>query len=345
MSAALEIWCVTPSSSGGWGPITALARLAGRLLEAPVRFVHPEREYSNLRKAVSLLPGRRAGHRALLLIAAQPGDLLALADARVLVGRYRTIGAWIIDSFWAERLPRFMRSGRHGIDQLWITDKELLGHYRDTTGTRCEWLPWGTDVLAAVRSAHPPRSVDVLRLGRQPALWDDDAANASALAEHGLTYQGRFELADDGEDNQAAVRHQLDRAKVVLASGSLASRSDYSHPTRDYISARFTDAVASGTRIAGSRPQCAAADLIPDEAWIDLELVDRGSDAARIADAVAQHDEARADRLRRAALIGLDWRHRLHAVARRLDTDTGLLQRELDEVRTLAASLSQDGVR
>ena len=61
---------MTPSSSGGWGPITALARLAGRVLEAPVRFVHPEREYSNLRKAVSLLPGRRAGHRALLLIAA-----------------------------------------------------------------------------------------------------------------------------------------------------------------------------------------------------------------------------------------------------------------------------------
>ena len=239
MTPDLEIWCVTPSSSGGWGPITSMADLAGRLLDAPVRFIHPARDYGYVRRALSLAPGRRAGQRSLLLIAAAPGDLLTLADPRVLAGQFRTVGVWIIDSFWAQRLPRFVLSRRHGIDQIWITDQELLAFYRGASATRCDWLPWGTDALAAVQADHAARSVDVLRLGRQPALWDDDASNASALAVHGLRYQGRFDLTDDGSANQVEVRRQLDRAKVVLASGSLASPSDYSHPTRDYISARL----------------------------------------------------------------------------------------------------------
>lgn len=345
MTPDLEIWCVTPSSSGGWGPITSMADLAGRMFDAPVRFIHPDREYGYVRRALSLAPGRRAGQRSLLLIAAAPGDLLTLADPRVLAGQFRTVGVWIIDSFWAQRLPRFVLSRRHGIDQIWITDQELLAFYRGASATRCDWLPWGTDALAAVQADRAARSVDVLRLGRQPALWDDDASNASALAVHGLRYQGRFDLADDGSANQVEVRRQLDRAKVVLASGSLASPSDYSHPTRDYISARFTDAVASGTRIAGVRPRCAAAELIPEEAWIDLPLTDRAFDATTLAEAVAAHDEARADRLRRAALTDLDWRHRLRVVAERFELDAPSLQRELGELHALTATLGEDGER
>ena len=338
MSGALEIWCVTPSSSGGWGPITSMASLAGQLLDARVRFTHPDREYGRLRRAASLLPGRRHGDRALLLIAAAPGDLLTLVDPAVLAGRFGRVGAWVIDSFWAERTPRFARGRRHGIDHLWVTDAELVDGYQRSTGTSCEWLPWGTDALGAVRTTHPAKEVDVLRLGRQPATWDDDETNRATLSSHGLSYQGRLPLADDGPQNQSAVQRQLARAKVVLASGSLASPSDYSHPTRDYISARFTDAVAAGTRIAGVRPRCAAAELIPDEAWVDLEATDRESDARVLAAAVTEHSEQRADRLRAAALESLDWRHRFAVIAERLELESGTLDHELTELRGFGAA-------
>lgn len=77
--AAGEVWCVTPSASGGWAPITALAELTGRVWDSTPRFIHPTAPYGRTRKALALLPRRRRNGRSLLLIAAQPGDLLALA--------------------------------------------------------------------------------------------------------------------------------------------------------------------------------------------------------------------------------------------------------------------------
>lgn len=328
-----EVWCVTPSASGGWAPITALAELTGRVWGSTPRFIHPTAPYGRVRKSLSLLPRRRRGGRSLLLIAAQPGDLLALARPEVLAGRFDQVGAWIIDSFWDERIPLFARRRPH-FDALWVTDAELTDTYTRATGVRSGWLSWGTDALRAPTRA-ADSAVDVLRLGRQPAAWDDDRANRDALAEHGLSYQGRFPVLADAAASQAAVMRQLARSRAVLASSSLASPSDYSHPSRDYISARFTDAVACGTRIAGTRPRCRAADLIPPQAWIELPPAPPTEGARVLAAALASDDSGTAQTLRRSALEHLDWRHRLAVVTRDLDVDAPLLTTELAEIDRL----------
>lgn len=50
------IMCVTPSAGGGWAPVTTMAQLMGRCLDAPVHFIHPVRDYGRLRRLLSLVP-------------------------------------------------------------------------------------------------------------------------------------------------------------------------------------------------------------------------------------------------------------------------------------------------
>ncbi|GAB3578085.1 hypothetical protein [Calidifontibacter terrae] len=336
---ATDVWCATPDSSGGWGPITALAHLAARLWHTEPVFIHPSRPYGHLRKLLSMTPRRRAGDRNLLIIAAHPGDLLSLARPGMIAGRYDVVGAWIIDSFWTERIPRFARE-RHSIDHVWVTDGELVDHYSNAMGLDARWLPWGTDALLATSNEVGPKPIDVFRLGRQPAAWDDDELNAASLAGAGISYQGRFPLAPDGAQNQRLVIDHLLRSKVVLASSSLASPADYAHPSRDYISARFTDAVACGTRIAGQRPRCQAADLIPDAAWIELPAA-RDEALAQLRSAVSDHTNQRVIDLQIAALDRLDWRHRLRAISDTLGSPTAILAQEMDQLTMRVGALRQ----
>lgn len=326
---SLDVMCVTPASSAGWGPVTDLAVLAARLFETTPRFIHPRRPYGKARKVLSLAPQRRSGDRSLLLIASHPGDLLAMARPDLMIGRYGHVGVWIFDSFWADRIPLFARRGA-SIDHVWITDAEFVERYERTVQRPVSWLPWGTDALAAARQAHDDqRSTDVLRLGRQPSAWDDDDANHRYLSAHGMTYSGRFPDAGDGEANQQRVRALLGDSKVVLASGNHASPALYTHPTAEYISGRFTDAVAAGTVIAGQRPRCAAADLLPDEAWAEMDVTTRPAGLPVITEAVEQYSPKRAARLRHHALAHLDWRHRLAAIAATMQVQAPLLDLEM----------------
>lgn len=336
MNSALAVWCVTPHSSGGWGPVTALGELAGQVFGTTTRFIHPQREYGRLRKAASLMPRPSFRDRALLLIAAHPGDLLSLTSPAAALGGFDRVGVWIIDSFWDERIPLFARKTR-AIDHVWITDGELVDRYRSAMRIPCEWLPWGTDALAA--QPIPDKSVDVLRLGRQPNAWEDDDLNRAAVQSVGLSYQGRFPMSPRGSKSYREVLDQLRRAKVVLGSSSLDSPTDYRHPTRDYISARFTDAVACGARIAGSRPQCMAADELPEEAWVPIDIRSRSRGAAELREAILQHDPQRSARLAKHALQRLDWRHRLRKIADGLKVSAPELDAQLALVHRTAEGL------
>ncbi|MGA4507731.1 hypothetical protein ACQB6R_01700 [Propionibacteriaceae bacterium G1746] len=318
---------MTPASSGGWGPVTALAHLVARLWETTLVEIHPTRDYGVPTKLASMLPRLRGRRGPLLVIAAHPGDLLALADARVLLGRFDQVGAWVIDSFWDERIPRFARE-RRTIDRVWVTDAELVERYASAMRVPAGWAPWGSDALGWPGSSG--RDVDVLRLGRQPQAWGDDDANRALFAERGLSYQGTFTGSQtDGLVNQREVVRQLSRAKVVLASSNLASPSDYTHPTRDYITARFTDAVTCGTRIAGQLPQVQAASLIPAAARVEIDVSSREAGINAIATAVAAWTEGASQRLHSHALAELDWRHRIREISEALDVTTPTLTAEL----------------
>jgi len=321
-----QVWCVTPSSSGGWGPVTALASLTARLWETEARLTHPSKDYGVLRKVASLAPRLRGSKPPLLAIVSHPGDMLSLIESEVLLGRFSSVHVWVIDSFWAERIPRFART-RHTVDHVWVTDAELVDHYAHVMGVPCGWAPWGTDALDLAVATE--RSVDVLRLGRQPAAWDDDQANSASLATRGLTYAGRFPDQGNGEANQREVLRQLSSAKVVLTSGNLAGGGNYVHQTRAYISARFTDAVNCGTPIAGQFPACLAADLIPEEARVPIDVTSRHAGLDSLEAATMGWTPDLAARLHAHALETLDWRHRIRNISEAAEITTATLEREL----------------
>src|SRR5690606_2233875 len=134
--------------------------------------------------------------------------------------------AWVIDSFWTDRISRFARQRRH-FDHLFITDRDLLDEWRLTTRAEVSWVPWGTDTLAVEPDAGEDRPVDLLRVGRQPGPWDNDELTRSRAAAVGLRMEGRPPMAADSHINQARVRTALLSAKFVLAFSNLVSPADY----------------------------------------------------------------------------------------------------------------------
>ena len=65
------------------------------------------------------------------------------------------------------------------VDQFFIPDAELVDVYASATRTPVAWLPWGTDTLAGQAGRFSgARAYDVLRLGRQPAVLDDDTVTS-----------------------------------------------------------------------------------------------------------------------------------------------------------------------
>ena len=109
-----QIMCVTPSAGAGWAPVTTMAQLMSRCLEAPLRLVHPARDYSRARRLLSLVPRRRGSKGHLILVAARPGDLLAMVGGAGHLKGFDSVSAWIFDAFWDDEIPRMARRATFG---------------------------------------------------------------------------------------------------------------------------------------------------------------------------------------------------------------------------------------
>ena len=105
-----------PDLNFGWHPITALARLAARLLDAEL--VVCNRPPSLSRKLSAYLSHRRGTEPCLVLCKA-PYDL----HAWTVLGKRNRLGpmvAWVIDSFWTEQIPALARLGG-AYDRFFVT--------------------------------------------------------------------------------------------------------------------------------------------------------------------------------------------------------------------------------
>ena len=314
----------------GWGPIDELASLTSRLIRARLITVDDRGELPILHKLAGQLPRRRSGSRALLVLASNPARLASMARASHWIPGYSTTAAWVIDSFWTDRISRMARHRGH-LDHLFITDEDLREEWFEATGTNVHWAPWGTDTLA-IQDVSGERPVDVVRIGRQPPAWDDDKRTSAAASKLGLTFAGRPPFHSDPAANQASVRSSLRQAKFVLAFSNLVSPAVYTHPTRDYLTGRWTDALGAGATVAGTAPAAATRTLWPG-ATVDLDPANLDHGLEQLRSAVdgwtastpsAQHARARE---------ALDWRWRLKEIATTMElTDLDELDRELAEV-------------
>jgi len=318
----------------GWHPITHMVRLLAELLSAELVTVSVTRPAKAVRRVAAKAP-RRRGRGTCLVVAAAPRHLASVAEKGYWLHGYGHVAGWVIDSFWVEHLPDVPR---HHFDQLFVADKEVVGEWAGATGVPVTWLPWGADVLR-LGSSEADRPIDLQRLGRQPDEWEDDDEVKRACAEAGLRFEGRPPMYADASANEESLMARLSRAKFTLAFTNAVSPASYTHPSRQYLTGRWTDALASGSIVAGITPSCEATDaLLWPEATLDLGTVDRQEGIRRVVDAASRWTAEAPRENHRQALRRLDWRWRFRELAQAIGVESEPLDRELDALRAAVAA-------
>ncbi|MBS1673001.1 MAG: hypothetical protein JSS74_03455 [Actinobacteria bacterium] len=321
----LDLLYIKPRGDG-WAPIHALAALTTRLLGARRVTVDDRGNVSYASKAGAYLPRRRGGARSLLLLAPNPAHLAYATHMNPWLRRYDSIAAWVIDSFSTEWIGRFAQ--RRQFDQIFITDRNLIDEWHDRTASAIHWAPWGSDTLARPIGS-TARTSDVLRLGRQPAAWSDDMLTARACEEEGIRFATVPRMTGDGVADYANVRQSLGSTRFVLAFSNLVSPGNYTHSTRDYVTARWVDGLASGAVVAGRAPVIAG-EMFWDGATLEIDPWDRAAGVRALAEAVNSWTPAVAERNAALARERLDWRLRLRDIVTTCGWDVpGTLTEEL----------------
>jgi hypothetical protein len=303
----------TDNGGRGWATVELQARLMARLFEADLVRLDASGGYSKAALAAGLLPRRRASGFA-LVIAPAPAHLNAVLSAHALRRAHEFVAGWVVDSFWTERIPRIARH-RGAFDHLFVTDAELVDVWRTSTGTATTWLPFASDVLDH-GSAGTDRPVDLQRIGRMPATWDDDRQVGARAESHGLRYAGRTQFFADPLDNQRGLLQAASRAVFTVAFSNTAAPAEYTHPNHEYLTGRWTDSLACGAVVAGIAPRCQATrELLWDGALLELESVDLDQGLAAVRSARDHWTPDSARRNYAMALQRLDWRRRAEVIS------------------------------
>lgn len=312
----------TPST--GWSPNGRLALLAADLLGGRAYSLVPPRGGMLQKLSAPMYRAKGPSDRGVLVIARTPYELCADALPKGVLRQYGFAVIWVIDAFRHEDIPPRWRIGPYDAIAVCRPNDEAI--YRKTTGKPVLVLPWGTDALG-LGSTATERSVDVQRLGRQPPAWEDDTVSAEACAAHGLRFAGRPPMLDDPLETHAALMRGMSAVKYVIAFSNLVAPAPYTHPTQDYVTARWTDALAAGAVVAGIPPrQDASVAAFWPEALLEFDQIDLTANVAMLAKACAGWTDTIALRNHREALERLDWRWRLKA----LTTHLGLTAPRLD---------------
>jgi hypothetical protein len=309
-----------------------MARLAAELLGGELVVVDSGRVTMS-EKFRALLPRKRRG-QSCLLICPSPTDLNALLVIENWREHYGRLVAWVFDSFWTSHIPRFARWSRV-FDHVFITEREDINTWRTLLPVPVEWLPWGSDVLR-LGSATAARPVDLLRFGRQPPEWDDDTVTSLGCERRNLNFHGRPPVLADATLNERSLMVILSKSKFTLSFSNRVSPNPQTHPYREYLTGRWTDALAAGATVAGIPPHTESVrSLLWPEALLDLETVNLNEGLQLIARAVDKWspDRARLNYLR--SLEHLDWRWRFKRLAAALDMGSSRLDMELDNIRDM----------
>lgn len=314
-----------------WHVITVMVRLLAGLTESELVIPHIDDVRGRFRRYAGLVPVRR-GREPLLVVAPEPVDLNAALHPSAWTKGYEPIVGWVIDSWWDDRVPACAKRGLYDI--IYVTEKESVEPWRAATGADVRWLAQGTNALDW-GSPRVNRPVTLQRVGRQPGPWDDDADVEAALRARGLTFRGRPPFVEGAEAGMRALLATLSQARFSLAFSNLHSPQPYTHPTREYVTGRWTDSLAAGAVVAGIAPECASTrELFWPGALLDLGTVDRDAGLAVLAEANERWTPEVATHNHLMALRRLDWRWRISRIASDLGLETGPLTRELDRLRS-----------
>lgn len=320
----------------GWLPVTHLVQMTCRVFEADLVELAPQR-FERFRELAARLRIERSERVPELLIC----FMTRPAEARRVLAhpRFRRKAAlkvaWILDSFWtADLKPGLLRD----FDLVVHTQGYDAADYaRAGASTLC--LPWGSDVLA-FGSANPTRAHDVLRIGRQPDAWEDDAVSHRAAEARGLSFQGRPPPTETLAD---LARYYRDSRYVVAFSNGCAP-APYTHPVKEYFTGRWTDAIANGSTVSGVSPatDTALGDMLWPEALLEFPTIDLADNLECLREARATWTPRLPAVNHHNALMRLDWRWRLHRLAQELSLTPGRLSDEIAALEQAAARVLEN---
>lgn len=330
----------TKPRSPGWFPVEYMAQLAAAVLEGRLTVVEPARP-SRTRQCAALVRGRRKAARSqdrLLLICPSGHHLKTLFQLDAWRTNYSRVVAWVFDTFWVESIPRL--ASRYQLDHLFVTELECIDSWRRAMKVPTDWAPWGSDVLG-LGSRRSRRAVDVQRLGRQPAGWDDDGATEEACSGAGLTFRGRPRFGQSCSENQRLVMAAFSNARFSLSFSNSVSPGVQTHPSLEYITGRWTDALAAGATVAGVPPRSQSVErLFWPGALLDLGTVDPDEGLRVLKSECSRWEPARAHENYRQALKLLDWRWRFRDIAGALGIAPPTLRAQLNQVRASSSTRS-----
>ena len=315
----------------GWEPITQMVNLAAELFEADLLILDPKAPITMWSKLEMLLLRRQrtVGDETCLLVYPDAIGFLTLPQVTNWRKRFKFLAAWVIDSFWIERIPRLAKFSRP-FDHIFITLEEDVAAWTEAMKTPTTCLAWGSDVLR-LGGTKVDRVWDLARIGRQPPEWEDDENTKKRCAEKQLSFHGRIKGRDTAEKNQNALKDLYQQTKYLLAFSNSVDLSLYTHPTRQYITARWTDALACGATVAGIVPNEPSIErLLWDGATLDLKSIKINEGLQVIAEAAKKWKPEQAIRNHQLSLERLDWRWRFAEIALVLDESPKRLGEEIN---------------
>jgi hypothetical protein len=294
-----------------------MVAIAGELFDCEIVAADTQTP-SKTTKILSVLQQRirkGAGDEICLFICPGPADLLTVLNIENWRKRFRYLAAWIIDSFWFDHIPRFIRL-RNPFDHIFVTSLEDVDRWRQITGVATTWLPWGTDALRLGQGG-ARRDWDLMRVGRQPPEWDDDLDAALAAESLGIRYRGRPDSSGlNALQNERFMMDAYGASKFTLAFSNAVNCDPNNHPTREYLTGRWVDALGCGSIVAGVAPRGPNTDgLLWTGATLELGSVRRSEGLQVVAAALRQWTPHLAATNYQMALRRLDWRWRFKELA------------------------------
>ena len=322
----------------GWGSVSVMARLLAESFEARLVTSDGDRGPGAWAQRMRRVP--TPGFRDdVLIVAPQPDHLSVVLSPQFRRLAPRRVFAWVIDSFNDHDVPDAARALGF-FDGIFVGDAEVVPTWEKITRTPIHWLPFGTPAMEIVGPGmSAEKTVDLQRLGRQPNGWEDDQLGEAA-AKEGLTYSGSVPSDPDHDVNQQGLHQALSQARSVLAFSNVSAPADYTHPTYQYVTARWLDSLAAGALVAGTAPECAAADrTLWPEGLVDFSPTTPADAMAHVREALEAWTPEVVRRNQVESLRRNDWRLRFAEIASVTGHQTPTLTAQLEHLRRVTDDL------
>lgn len=307
-----------------------------RVLGAEIEEIGRERLRLMRRAYRMLVQPPRSGEDIVIHFARYPGEI-ALHVSSPLFDRpaARRI-LWVVDSFWTDRVPERLLSA---FDLVVYMQSYERAYYDRLSKGRSLHVRWGADVLD-LGAGNEERSIDILRVGRQPPEWDDDSHSMDAAKKISLVFQGRPPM----DISYSELMGYYAKSRYVIAFSNLAAPARYTHPTKEYFTGRWIDAIASGAVVAGISPRRDRGiyDCLWDGALLEFDKVDLCSNMATLKRDAERWTPEIAMRNHLNALMTLDWRWGIKRLADSLDLVFPELEEDLSRLQAKARDAGWD---